>query len=177
MDASELRAIAKEREARRGVPEPAPALPWGAKRVTSAPPSDISRALLSMHRSIRLARGVGFAAGLLAGLCALFGAGRLTIGLLSLGGLGLARGGGVLLHGLLPTMLIEVAKPPTSAELAAAASIGLFSAQALASFGPSLHAEYALALDSLAFACTYGKKKCARPLPLALCPCPCLLAC
>ena len=74
---------------------------------------------------------------------------------------GFARAGGGLLHGLLPPMLIEAgAKPPTQPEMDAAAAQGLFCLEGAKQGGAALAAEYALALDSLAFVCTYGKKNC-----------------
>jgi len=58
-------------------------------------------------------------------------------------------------------MLIEAGvKEPTEAEIAAAAASGLFCVDGVKNFGASFAAEYALALDSLAFVCTYGKKNC-----------------
>lgn len=37
---------------------------------------------------------------------------------------------------------------------------GLFCMEGMKSFSTSFSAEYALALDSLAYVCTYGKKNC-----------------
>ena len=51
-------------------------------------------------------------------------------------------------------------KPPTDAEMAAAAAAGLYCVEGVKNFGASLASEWALALDSLAFVCTYGKKNC-----------------
>ena len=45
-------------------------------------------------------------------------------------------------------------------EVASAGNVGLFSVDGLKTMAASLRAENALALDSLAFACTYGKKNC-----------------
>jgi hypothetical protein len=118
--------------------------------------------LIAAHRSIRLARMFGFGANLLSLLLLAFGwSFRSYIFLLFfLGGIGLARGGGRFLHHNLPAMLIESSKPPTDFELGAASATGLYSLEGLKSVGTALPAEYALALDTLAFVCTYGKKNC-----------------
>merc|ERR1712205_158550 len=71
-----------------------------------------------------------------------------------------ARGGGGLLHSFLPAMLHEGSRPPTAEEVAQLANVGLFSLDGLKQFGVSVGAEWALALDSLAWCCTYGKKNC-----------------
>ena len=88
------------------------------------------------------------------------GFGRTTIGVLMLGGIGLARGGGALVHSMLPAMLIEVSQPPTAEQMTAAAAAGLYSLAGVKDVAASAAAEYALAVDSLAFVCTYGKKNC-----------------
>lgn len=169
MQADDLRALAKEREARHGArPQPASA-PLPASWASKPPPAaagggdltSLTRALLATHRSIRLARSLGLAAGLVAALFFMLGlAGWRTGGVLLLAGVGLARGGGAFLHGVIPATLVETSRPPSSAELAAAASLGLYSVEGLKSSGASFSAEYSVALDSLAFACTYGKKNC-----------------
>jgi len=102
----------------------------------------------------------GFGANLLAILCLVLGCGRYTVGILLLGGIGLARAGGQFVHNLLPPMLLEKPTPPTGAEIASAASAGLYCMEGAKSLGTSVSAEYALALDSLAFTCTYGQKNC-----------------
>jgi hypothetical protein len=181
MDSAALRELAKEREARQrpghgasaAAAKPSAALPWGrsssssSTASSSAPPAN----LLSAHRSIRLARMFGFGANLLAILCLVLGCGRYTVGILLLGGIGLARAGGQFVHNLLPPMLLEKPTPPTGAEIASAASAGLYCMEGAKSLGTSVSAEYALALDSLAFTCTYGQKNCLttvrRPLALA----------
>jgi len=123
----------------------------------SAPPAN----LLSAHRSIRLARAIGLAAAFLAILIVVFGAGWRVVAVVFLGGVGFARAGAGLLHGFLPPTLIEAgAKPPTDAEITAAAASGLFCVNGVKALGASFASEYALALDSLAFVCTYGKKNC-----------------
>ena len=167
MDAADLRALAKEREERAARQRPAAAastssggpLPaaWAAKAATpSAPPPN----LLATHRSIRLARMLGFGMNLLGMLFLVLGFGRYTVGFLLLGGIGLARGGGRLVHSNIPEMLRESPRGPTDAEVAQAATAGLFSLQGLTAFTTSVPEEYQLALDSLAFTCTYGKKNC-----------------
>lgn len=113
---------------------------------------------MSAHRSIRLARMFGFAANLLAVLCLILGCGRYTIGFFLVGGIGLARAGGRFVHGLLPPILLEKTAPPTDAEIAAASNAGLYCVAGAKDFANSVVAEYALALDSLAFTCTYGNK-------------------
>jgi len=162
MDAADLRALAQEREARRrpaATASPSAPLPasWAARK---PPPAAAPSSLLSAHRSIRLARMFAVGLHLLTVLCLVLGCGRYTIGLLFLGGLGLARGGGAFLHGLLPPMLLEAQQPPTAEQMAAAATVGLYSLSGVKDFGNSAPQEWALALDSLAFVCTYGKKNC-----------------
>ena len=91
----------------------------------------------------------------------MLGFGWRTVLIVFLGGVGVARGGGRLVHGIVPAMLIESgAKPPTDTEIAAAQNAGLFCVEGVKTFGASFGGEYALALDSLAFVCTYGKKNC-----------------
>ena len=158
MDAASLRQLREEREARRGAPLPAS---WAAKptptpRSTSLPPASLT----SAHRSIRLARSLGLALVLLACLLLLLGVGWRVCVFTVLGGIGMARGGGALLHGLLPGTLVEVARPPTATEMTAASAVGLWCPAGLKTFGASSEAEYNLALDSLAFCCTYGRKNC-----------------
>ena len=159
---SDLAALAREREARRGGPPPAAAastpLPksW-ASRPAAAPPSNLH----SVHRSIKLGRAIGLAATFLSILFLVLGFGWRTVLIVFLGGVGVARGGGRLVHGIVPAMLIESgAKPPTDTEIAAAQNAGLFCVEGVKTFGASFGGEYALALDSLAFVCTYGKKNC-----------------
>ena len=163
MDSSELQALAKEREARRGQPMCAPPgatgvpLPipetWRAKPKPS-PTSDGLHTLIGAHRSIKLARSFGFASAAVGMLLLLFGAGRMTVLLFVLGGIGLARGGAALMHGLMPGMLIESPRPPTPDEMARASAVGIFSLEGVKTFGVSLGAEYMLALDSLAWCST-----------------------
>ena len=165
MDASDLRALAKEREARNrtvsgaGVATPRATTTHSHSRAASQQSSPIS--LMSAHRSIRLARSLGLAVSVLGVVLVLvLGAGWRTGLVCLLGGVGLGRGGGALLHGLLPTMLVDTARPPTAAEMTAAAAVGLYSVEGVKTVGASLASEWSLALDSLAFVCTYGKKNC-----------------
>ena len=170
-----LRQLAKEREARRGVPSPAssaapsssskasaaPSLPWArsASTATSAPAGVVS-APSNAHRSIRLARMFGFGVNLVALLLLALGLGWRTVVVVFLAGVGLARGGGRICHNALPDMLIETSRPPTDAEIESAGREGLYSLEGAKRFSTALASEYALALDSLAFVCTYGKKNC-----------------
>ena len=170
-----LRQLAKEREARRGVPSPAssaapsssskasaaPSLPWArsASTATSAPAGVVS-APSNAHRSIRLARMFGFGVNLVALLLLALGLGWRTVVVVFLAGVGLARGGGRICHNALPDMLIETSRPPTDAEIESAGREGLYSLEGAKQFSTALASEYALALDSLAFVCTYGKKNC-----------------
>ena len=83
---------------------------------------------------------------MLTALLIVLGAGWRAIIITLLVAVGFARGGARLLHGLLPPTLIESgAKPPTDAEMAAAAGAGLFCVDGIKTFGDSLAAEYALA--------------------------------
>ena len=168
MNSAELQALAKEREARRGVPTDSPAGAIGtpmpvprawAQRTTPAAPSN-ARSLVAAHRSIKLARSFGLACVALGLLLLIMGAGRTAVGVFVLGGIGMARAGAGLLHGALPSMLHESNRPPTAEEIALSSSVGLFSLDGLKNVGESLGAEYALALDSLAWCCSYGKKNC-----------------
>ena len=103
-------ALAREREARRGVPsaQSAPLPASWASRPAAATPSAVPPAvLLSAHRTIRLARAIGLALSLIAAILLAFGLGwRVTI-ICFLGAVGFARAGAGILHGLLPPMLIE----------------------------------------------------------------------
>lgn len=154
-------ALRAEREARRGVPEPAKAKggPLPASWAASAQPRP--NALLSAHRTIRLGRAIGLAACALSLLLLALGVGWRVAVVCLLLAVGFSRAGAAVLHGLLPPTLIEAgAKPPTDAEIATSSSMGLFCVDGVKNFGASLSAEYDLALDSLAFVCTYGKKNC-----------------
>ena len=165
-DASvDLRALAREREARRPAQAASAPIPSSWKPTpaqASTQPSQTLASMHSMHRSIKLARSLGLALAALAVLFLLLGFfSRMTVGVLVLGAIGLARGGASLVHSLCPEMLYEGSKrPPSDDEVARAASVGLYSLGGLKTFGASLTAEYALALDSLAWCCTYGKKNC-----------------
>jgi hypothetical protein len=89
-------------------------------------------------------------------LCSCGGSGLLLSALLAIA---LARGGGAAVHGVLPDMWREGA-PPTPAQLAASADAGLFSLAGAQSAGSSLALEYEVALEVLAYCCTYGKRNC-----------------
>ena len=162
MDSAELAALAREREARRGTPAPASApLPSSWASRPSKPTAVQPAALLSAHRSIKLARGLGLCATLLAAIFLALGFGWRVSAICFLGAVGFARAGAGILHGVLPPTLIEAgAKPPTDGEIASTSAAGLFCLDGAKSLGTSLSAEYELALDSLAFVCTYGKKNC-----------------
>ena len=161
MDSAQLQALAKEREARRGPPTTAPVPASWAKKPSAAPASADTARLATFHRSIKLSRSIGLALDVFAVLMMLFGAGWRVVLVFFIGGAGLARGGAALTHSLLPEMLYEGSKrPPTKEEIAEAANIGLWSVEGVKKFGASLSAECALSLDSLAWACTYGKKNC-----------------
>ena len=173
-----LRALAKEREARQAAAAPsagdgassAPvrAAPVrtagqgsGSRARAAAPQGSISRAaLLRAHRSIRLARSLGLVLVVLGALVALLFGGRLSAVLLAVAGVQLARGGGAWLHSVLPPMLQEGGGPPSAADVASASGCGLFSAEALAGPADCLTLEYEAAVENLAFACTYGKRNC-----------------
>jgi len=66
--------------------------------------------------------------------------------------------GGAWLHSVIPPMLQE-GSPPSDAELASA-STGIFSLQGLSSLSVSLQEEWDVAIENLAFGCTYGKRNC-----------------
>jgi len=164
MDASDLRALAKEREARQrpaaaAAATTSPPLPdsWRAKPAPSS--RGAMPSLSGAHRSILLARMFGVGLHLLSPLFWMLGFGRLAL-LLLLGGVGLARGGGALVHGAVPPMLRETERPPSKEEMDAAAGAGLYCVAGVRNFGPNLASEWAMALESLAFVCTYGKKNC-----------------
>jgi hypothetical protein len=165
MDAADLAALAREREARQRPAAAAAAasapLPqsW-AKKPSPARPTPASN-LHSAHRTIRLARALGLAAIFLAILMIVLGFGWRVVAVFFAFGVICARGGAPVLHGALPPTLIESgAKVPTATEVQAAAAAGLFCIDGVKSLGESFAAEYALALESLAFVCTYGKKNC-----------------
>ena len=57
-------------------------------------------------------------------------------------------------------MLRETERPPSKEEMDAAAGAGLYCVAGVRNFGPNLASEWVMALESLAFVCTYGKKNC-----------------
>ena len=155
-----MAALAAEREARQRakVPEPTST---ATKQPAALPtlPASCAPALKKAPRSVRLAR----TAGLILQAFALLGA--LLYGIswgplcLSGAGVALARMGGTWLHGVLPPMLQE-GRPPSEADVATAAGLGIFSLTGLQSPGLSLRIEWEVALENLAFCCTYGKRNC-----------------
>jgi hypothetical protein len=115
--------------------------------------------LQSAHRTVQLAHSSGCvlcATGLTLLMLLSRSSGSVYGALLLLAGVGLARGGGTWLHSVLPAMLREGA-PPKSTELAVDdglfAGKGPFDSNAWAQEGQ-------VALESLAWCCTYGKKNC-----------------
>lgn len=171
MDAASLRALAKEREARQQAGSgsaAAPAAPavrpskasfatlGSAPTTRSSAPSGLVP-LKSAHRSVRLARSLGLGVALLAVLVPglLFRSATWTA-LPLLAGLALARSGGPWLHGVLPAMLLEGAPPAAPA----VASGGALSSPRALLDGRAWAEEWEVALDNLAFVCTYGKKNC-----------------
>jgi len=153
-----LQALAKEREARQAAAAAAAGSGSSPASRSSAQTLLAPQALKSAPRSIRLARSGGLVLLALAALGLLLG-GRTFALLCGLLGAGLARGGGGWLHGLLPAMLQE-GRTPTPFEVAGARSQGLFSSQLLAAPLACLSLEYDIALENLAFICTYGKRNC-----------------
>jgi hypothetical protein len=172
MDAPALRELAKEREARRqasstsGAAPAAPAVrpfkPAGFASLGSAPTSRSSAPsglvpLKSAHRSVRLARSLGLGVAMVAVLVPglVFRSATWTA-LPLLAGLALARSGGPWLHGILPAMLLE--GPPPAAP--AVASGGALASPRAILDGRAWAEEWEVALENLAFVCTYGKKNC-----------------
>jgi hypothetical protein len=173
MDGATLKELAKEREARRqessgsaaGPAGPAvrPSRPASFATLGSAPTSNRASAaskgvpLKSAHRSVRLARSLGLGVALLSLLVPglIFRSATWTA-LPLLAGLGLARSGGAWLHGMLPAMYLEGAPP---APPAVAAGGALASPRAMLDTRAWAE-EWDVALENLAFVCTYGKKNC-----------------
>ena len=161
-----LQALAKEREARRGVPAataaPVPSS-WAKRPAPSPSANHLARSLLAMHRSIKLARSLGFAACVVGvTMFALCGTRVVwTSGAILCVAFLLARRGAPVVHSLLPEMLYEGSRrPPGDHEITQASEVGLYSWSGWQAPSTSLSAEYTLALDSLAWTCTYGKKNC-----------------
>mmetsp|Transcript_17125 Transcript_17125/g.28680 ORF Transcript_17125/g.28680 Transcript_17125/m.28680 type:complete len:216 (+) Transcript_17125:21-668(+) len=166
-----LRKLAAEREARAAksksdtqpvqsasaaAPGPTPRpTPQGNHWAAVAGRQAARQSLVVAHRTVQLAHSAG---------CVLLALGLLTVLLWSaligvcviLSAVALARSGALWLHGVLPTMLVEGA-PPKPFELAV--NNGIFSASGV--FDPNAWAvERQVALESLAYVCTYGKKNC-----------------
>jgi len=168
----DLKALAKEREARRGIPKAPP--PSAAPTETSArramgtlggPRTAAARTAPSrnsaaggrpkMHRSVRLARSLALA-GLGADLLcwALLSVAAFRVAFVAAACVYLARAGGAFLHGALPACLVA-GPAPTAREISDGASWGLFAGEPA-----RLSAECDLALESLAWCVTYGEKNC-----------------
>jgi len=153
-EAREARERAKKTPGAESAPKEAAASPS-----RQALPAACAVALKKAPRSVRLAR----TGGLLLDVLALLGVVLYGVGpkLLCLGaaGVALARMGGTWLHGVLPTMLQE-GRAPSQADVATAAGLGLFSLVGLQSPSVSLGIEWEIALENLAFCCTYGRRNC-----------------
>ena len=148
---------ARERSKRTTDAEPAP------NQTAATPsrplPAACAVALKKAPRSVRLARTGGLLLELFALLgVALYGVGPKLL-CLSAAGVALARMGGTWLHGVLPAMLQE-GRPPSQADLETAAGLGLFSLTGMQSPSLSLGLEREIALENLAFCCTYGRRNC-----------------
>lgn len=159
----DLKALAKEREARRGVPKAPPpsAAPTVRRRAMgtlggprAAPSRNGSGGRPEMHRSVRLARSLALAGLGVDLLCwAVLRTLLFRVAFVAAACVYLARAGGAFLHGALPACLVS-GPAPTARDLAAGAAWGLFAGD------PLLAAEYALALESLAWCVTYGETNC-----------------
>eukprot|EP00501_MAST-03F_sp_TOSAG23-6_P001725 GSMAST32.ASY1.ANO1.1799.1 assembled CDS len=117
--------------------------------------------LKNTHRSIRLAHSLGlFVFILFGGLFSfvLFGSWRAVCICIILG-TGLARSGGGWLHNTLLESLKESSEP-TDAELVEAQHLGFSSLEGLQNPIIMLTLEKEIALENLAFVCTYGKRNC-----------------
>jgi len=179
-----LRALAKEREARQANTSPVARDDSSSGRVpitslsssgsgsisrsstigvnnqTAAPGTISKAALFRAHRSVRLARSLGLLLVSLATLGALLFGLRFAALVLAAAGFHLARAGGAWLHGMLPPMLQEGSGAPSATDLASASRCGLFSHEALAAPAACLGLELDVAVENLAFTCTYGKRNC-----------------
>mmetsp|Transcript_8056 Transcript_8056/g.17500 ORF Transcript_8056/g.17500 Transcript_8056/m.17500 type:complete len:174 (-) Transcript_8056:87-608(-) len=131
--------------------------PWQRSPQAGSQSSPASTVLWRAHRAIRIARSLGLV------FCAL----SLVLLLRSwrwatcafIAGLILARSGGALINPILPYCLMEN-KPPTQPQIDAAAQAGIFCFAGICNPVASLSLEWALLLENLAFACTYGKRNC-----------------
>ena len=153
----DLKSLAAEREARRAANPAAP-------KPASTPTRPSNSAFLdSAHRTIRIAHSLG---------CCFCAFGALLSVLIPrwwrfalffcVAGVGLAKSGAIWLHDNLPAMYQE-GRAPTAVEVERAASSGIFCMEGLQSASERLSEEWHIALENLAFACTYGKRKCVTP--------------
>ena len=149
----DMKALAQERMKRRGATTPVAAPTRGA-----APPRRVDP-LQGCHRSIRLAHSLGGILVCVALLLLLLFSSRTWGVVFALAGVGLGRNGGGWLHGVLPAMWQE-GKAPTAAAVAAATGSGIFGLAGVKSPGTALATEWTVALENLAFLCTYGKQNC-----------------
>jgi len=174
MDAASLRGLAAEREARQRKNAGSEATPPAARAskpaggFASLDSASIARAiaaggstafspLKSAHRSVRLARSLGLAIALLALLIIglLFRSPTWTVATM-LACLWLARSGGAWLHGVLPATLREGGAPADASVI----TDGAFASPKALLDGGAWAMEWEVALENLAFVCTYGKKNC-----------------
>ena len=122
-------------------------------------PAACAVALKKAPRSVRLARTGGALLDVFALIgVVLYGVGPKLLCLFA-AGVAFARMGGTWLHGVLPPMLQE-GRAPSQADCATAAGLGLFSLAGLQSPSASLGIEWEIALENLAFCCTYGRRNC-----------------
>ena len=150
----DFKALAAEREARRGMP-----------KARAAPKVAVSE-LVKAPISVKLCRSLGGVIVCLALVLLCSGVlGAVRAAIVVAGAVWFARSAA--LHASMP--FTQGMPPPTRREIESAASIGLFAGQLTAA---SLEAEWSVALESLAFCCTYGKTNClttamyAEPLSL-----------
>ena len=160
-----MAALAKEREARDRAKAASSKPVESSPKVATAPPrqalpASCAPALKKAPRSVRLARTFGLGLQGVAALTALMRGPSLVPLFVSAGGILLARSGGKWLHGQLPPMLVEDNRPPSDADVAMAADLGLFSLGGLRYPMLSLSVEWEVALENIAFICTYGKRNC-----------------
>jgi len=121
--------------------------------------SQSTNQLVVAHRSIRLAHSFGCAACILALLLLVIWSSLRWGCVLSVAGVALARYGGAWLHRIMPVMWKEGTEPSPK-EVSDAADLGVFSLEGVKNLGESLRLENQVALENLAFLCTYGKKNC-----------------
>ena len=157
----DLKALAAERLARRAASKP----PTSATRTpTHAQRSQISikqaqRQLLRVHRSIRLAHSFGCLGCIMGLLLLVLCSSWWWCTLLCISGVALGRYGGAWLHRIMPVMWQEGAEPKPKA-VSDAADFGIFSLRNISNIADNLQLENQVALENLAFLCTYGKSNC-----------------